>query len=121
MAAILLDGNALLDTVKEDLRARIKALGERGITPGLGTILVGDAPSSAAYVRGKHENAAELGITSFPVELPATASQTEVLEAIAAFNRNPEVDGFIVQLPLPRGLDEEAPPPLPERAPRCAR
>jgi methylenetetrahydrofolate dehydrogenase (NADP+)/methenyltetrahydrofolate cyclohydrolase len=108
VTAILLDGNALLDTVKEDLRARIKALGERGITPGLGTILVGDDPSSAAYVRGKHENAAELGITSFAVELPATASQTEVLDAIAAFNRNPEVDGFIVQLPLPRGLDEEA-------------
>ena len=108
MAAILLDGNALLDTVKEDLRARIKALGDRGITPGLGTILVGDDPSSAAYVRGKHENAAELGIASFPVELPATASQAEVLDAIAAFNRNPEIDGFIVQLPLPKGLDEEA-------------
>ena len=97
MAAVLLDGNVLLDTVKKDLAARIKTLGDRGVTPGLGTILVGDDPSSAAYVRGKHENAAELGIASFPVELPATASQTDVTDAIAAFNRNPEVEGFIVQ------------------------
>jgi methylenetetrahydrofolate dehydrogenase (NADP+) / methenyltetrahydrofolate cyclohydrolase len=108
MTAILLDGNALLEHVKDDLRTRVKALGERGITPGLGTILVGDDPNSAAYIRGKRADSADVGMVSRHVELPATASQTEVMSAIADLNDDPSVDAFIVQLPLPKGLDDEA-------------
>jgi methylenetetrahydrofolate dehydrogenase (NADP+) / methenyltetrahydrofolate cyclohydrolase len=108
MAATILDGNELLEQVKADLRARIKVLGERGITPGLGTILVGDDPNSAAYIRGKRGDSADVGIASFHVELPATASQADVLAAIDDFNRDPAVDAFIVQLPLPAGLDDQA-------------
>jgi methylenetetrahydrofolate dehydrogenase (NADP+)/methenyltetrahydrofolate cyclohydrolase len=108
MTATLLDGNALLDRIKTDLRVRVKALGERGITPGLGTILVGDDPNSAAYIRGKRADSADVGIASFHVELPATATQDDVLAAIDEFNRNDDVHAFIVQLPLPRGLDDQA-------------
>jgi methylenetetrahydrofolate dehydrogenase (NADP+) / methenyltetrahydrofolate cyclohydrolase len=108
MSATILDGNALLDHVKADLRARIKQLGERGITPGLGTILVGDDPNSAAYIRGKRADSADVGIASFHVELPPDASQAEVQAAVAEFNEDPAVDAFLVQLPLPRGLDDQA-------------
>jgi methylenetetrahydrofolate dehydrogenase (NADP+) / methenyltetrahydrofolate cyclohydrolase len=108
MAAKILDGNAFLEHVKDDLRARIKVLGERGITPGLGTILVGDDPNSAAYIRGKRADSGDVGIASFHVELPAAASQADVLAAIGEFNGDPNVDAFIVQLPLPPGLDDQA-------------
>lgn len=108
MTATLLDGNAFLERVKEDLRARIKVLGERGITPGLGTILVGADPNSAAYIRGKRADSAEVGITSFHVELPETATQADVARAIDDFNNDTGVDAFIVQLPLPKGLDDQA-------------
>jgi methylenetetrahydrofolate dehydrogenase (NADP+)/methenyltetrahydrofolate cyclohydrolase len=108
MAATLLRGDALLDAVKDELRVRIKALAERGVTPGLGTILVGDDPGSAAYVRAKRQNCAEVGITSFHEELPASATQGEVLSTIKEFNENPDVDAFLVQFPLPPGLDDEA-------------
>jgi methylenetetrahydrofolate dehydrogenase (NADP+) / methenyltetrahydrofolate cyclohydrolase len=108
MSAILLDGNAFLDHVKQELRERVKALGERGVAPGLGTILVGDDPNSAAYIRGKRADSADVGIESFHLELPPTATQAEVLAAIADFNENPAVDAFIVQLPLPAGLDDQA-------------
>ena len=108
MTAQILDGNALLEATKVELAARIDALLERGVTPGLGTILVGDDPSSAAYVDRKHRNCEELGIVSFHQALPATATQDDVHAAIRAFNDEPQVDAFLVQLPLPRGLDEEA-------------
>ena len=75
MAATLLDGNALLEAVKDDLRVRIKRLAEHGITPGLGTILVGDDPPSHAYVRLKREDSAEIGVQSIHTELPATSTQ----------------------------------------------
>jgi methylenetetrahydrofolate dehydrogenase (NADP+) / methenyltetrahydrofolate cyclohydrolase len=106
--AKLLDGNAFLESVKAELTAEVKELGDRGVTPGLGTILVGDDESSASYVRMKHENSAELGIASFHQELPADATQDQVFAAVSAFNENPDVDAFLVQLPLPKHLDEEA-------------
>jgi methylenetetrahydrofolate dehydrogenase (NADP+)/methenyltetrahydrofolate cyclohydrolase len=108
LTAQLLDGNAFLAAVMADLDVRVQTLKRAGVTPGLGTILVGDDESSASYVRMKHENSAELGIASFHQELPATATQQDVHDAITAFNTNPDVDAFLVQLPLPKGLDEEA-------------
>jgi methylenetetrahydrofolate dehydrogenase (NADP+) / methenyltetrahydrofolate cyclohydrolase len=108
LTAQLLDGNALLEATKSELAARIDALLDRGVTPGLGTILVGDDPSSAAYVDRKHRNCEEMGIVSYHQGLPATASQEDVHAAIRAFNDEPQVDAFLVQLPLPQGLDEEA-------------
>ncbi len=106
--AQLLDGASLAARIKAELTSRVTELKEHGITPGLGTILVGDDPASATYVNLKHRDSAEIGINSLRQDLPATASQEDVLEAIQAFNANPEVDAFLVQLPLPRGLDEEA-------------
>jgi len=103
----LLDGNAFLESVKRDLAERVKRLGDRGITPGLGTILVGDDESSAVYVRLKHENSGEIGIASFGRELPATTTQEELFAVIREYNENPEIDAFLVQLPLPKHLDEE--------------
>ena len=107
MTAQLLDGNAFLESVKRDLAERVKKLGDRGITPGLGTILVGDDESSAVYVRLKHQNSGEIGIASFGRELPATTSQDELFAVIREYNENPEIDAFLVQLPLPKHLDEE--------------
>jgi methylenetetrahydrofolate dehydrogenase (NADP+)/methenyltetrahydrofolate cyclohydrolase len=107
LTAQLLDGNAFLESVKRDLAERVKKLGDRGITPGLGTILVGDDESSAVYVRLKHQNSGEIGIASFGRELPATTSQDELFAVIREYNENPEIDAFLVQLPLPKHLDEE--------------
>ncbi len=107
MTAQLLDGNAFLESVKRDLAERVKKLGDRGITPGLGTILVGDDESSAVYVRLKHQNSGEIGIASFGRELPATTTQDELFVVIREYNENPEIDAFLVQLPLPKHLDEE--------------
>jgi methylenetetrahydrofolate dehydrogenase (NADP+)/methenyltetrahydrofolate cyclohydrolase len=106
--AQLLDGDAFLEAVKAELRGRVEALVERGITPGLGTILVGDDPNSASYVARKHRNCEELGVASFHQALPADAGQDAVHDAIVAFNADPAVDAFLVQLPLPAPLDEEA-------------
>ena len=108
MAATLLDGNALLASVKDDLRARIKHLGERGITPGLGTILVGDDPPSHAYVRLKREDSAEVGIRSVHTELPADITQSDLVHVIEKYNRDADVDAYILQVPLPDHLDAEA-------------
>jgi methylenetetrahydrofolate dehydrogenase (NADP+)/methenyltetrahydrofolate cyclohydrolase len=108
MAATLLDGNALLEATKEDLQRRIKLLAEHGVTPGLGTILVGDDPPSHAYVRLKRENSAEIGINSIHTELPASTSQQELHDVIARYNEDPAVDAYLVQVPLPDHLDEEA-------------
>jgi len=107
LTAQLLDGNAFLESVKCDLAERVKRLGDRGVTPGLGTILVGDDESSAVYVRLKHENSGEIGIASFGRELPATTTQDELFVVIREYNENPEIDAFLVQLPLPKHLDEE--------------
>jgi methylenetetrahydrofolate dehydrogenase (NADP+)/methenyltetrahydrofolate cyclohydrolase len=107
LTAQLLDGNAFLESVKRDLAERVKRLGDRGVTPGLGTILVGDDESSAVYVRLKHENSGEIGIASFGRELPATTTQEELFAVIREYNENPEIDAFLVQLPLPKHLDEE--------------
>jgi methylenetetrahydrofolate dehydrogenase (NADP+)/methenyltetrahydrofolate cyclohydrolase len=108
MAATLLDGSALLETVKDDLRARIKRLGERGVTPGLGTILVGDDPPSHAYVRLKREDSAEIGVRSVHTELPTSTTQEELLAVIGRYNADPDVDAYILQVPLPAHLDAEA-------------
>ncbi len=107
MAATLLDGNALLEDVKDDLRVRIKRLAEHGVTPGLGTILVGDDPNSHAYVKLKRENSAEVGINSIHTELPATTTQAELLQRVRDYNHDPNVDAYLVQVPLPKHLDEE--------------
>jgi methylenetetrahydrofolate dehydrogenase (NADP+)/methenyltetrahydrofolate cyclohydrolase len=106
MAATILDGNALLESVKDDLRVRIKRLADHGVVPGLGTILVGDDANSRAYVRLKRENAAEIGVRSIHTELPATVSQDELHDVIDWYNRDPEVDGYLLQVPLPKHLDE---------------
>ncbi|GGK14473.1 bifunctional protein FolD [Pilimelia terevasa] len=107
MTATVLDGKATAAAVKEDLRQRVKALAARGITPGLGTVLVGDDPGSHAYVAGKHRDCAEVGIASLRRDLPATATQADVDAAVAELNADPACHGYIVQLPLPRGLDTQ--------------
>jgi methylenetetrahydrofolate dehydrogenase (NADP+) / methenyltetrahydrofolate cyclohydrolase len=108
VTARILDGKAAAATIKADLKARIAGLRERGIELGLGTILVGDDPGSRAYVRGKHRDCAEVGIQSIEVELPGTASQAEVEAEVARLNADPACTGFIVQTPLPPGIDESA-------------
>lgn len=108
MTAQLLDGKATAARIKAELRERVDALRARGVVPGLGTVLVGDDPGSQAYVRGKHRDCAEVGIESLRVDLPATATQAEVEDAVATLNADPACTGYIVQLPLPRGLDEAA-------------
>ena len=108
MTATLLDGVATASAVKNELKARIEALKARGITPGLGTLLVGSDPGSLSYVAGKHRDCAEVGIESIRVDLPETATADEVRAAIIGLNENPAVTGYIIQLPLPAGLDENA-------------
>ncbi|WP_432508767.1 bifunctional methylenetetrahydrofolate dehydrogenase/methenyltetrahydrofolate cyclohydrolase [Kineococcus auxinigenes] len=105
MSAVVLDGRAAAAAVKADLKERVAVLRERGVVPGLGTVLVGDDPGSASYVRGKHRDCAEVGISSIQVELPATATQGEIESETAQLNANPDCTGFIVQLPLPKGVD----------------
>ncbi|RDI16134.1 5,10-methylenetetrahydrofolate dehydrogenase (NADP+) [Rhodococcus sp. AG1013] len=108
VTATILDGKATRDEIFEDLEARVAALKERGITPGLGTVLVGDDPGSAAYVRGKHNDCAKVGITSIRRDLPADITQADLEATIDELNANPECTGYIVQLPLPKHLDENA-------------
>ena len=107
MTATILDGKATAAAIKDDLRKRVKALAERGVLPGLGTVLVGDDPGSHAYVAGKHRDCAEVGIASIRRELPATASQADVEAVVAELNADPACHGYLVQLPLPRGLDTQ--------------
>jgi methylenetetrahydrofolate dehydrogenase (NADP+)/methenyltetrahydrofolate cyclohydrolase len=106
VTAIRLDGVATAAVMKTELKARVDALHERGIRPGLGTLLVGADPGSLSYVGGKHRDCADVGIESIRVDLPATASADEVRAAIDELNASEAVTGFIVQLPLPDGLDE---------------
>jgi methylenetetrahydrofolate dehydrogenase (NADP+)/methenyltetrahydrofolate cyclohydrolase len=106
MTAQTLDGKALAATIRSDLTSRVAALRERGVTPGLGTVLVGDDPGSRSYVAGKHRDCAQVGIASIQVELPATTGPAELADKIAELNADPACTGYIVQLPLPAGLDE---------------
>ena len=109
MSAISLDGVAAAATVLAGVAERAATFtGHMGRAPGLGTILVGDDGPSAGYVRKKHEACAETGLASFHAHLPVTATRADVMAQIAAFNADPAVDAYIVQLPLPKGLDEEA-------------
>jgi methylenetetrahydrofolate dehydrogenase (NADP+)/methenyltetrahydrofolate cyclohydrolase len=105
MSAVLLDGKATAQTIKNNLAQRVSALKAKGINPGLGTILVGDDAGSHAYVNGKHKDCAEVGISSIRIDLPKTATQTDVMNAITQLNNDSNCTGFIVQLPLPKGLD----------------
>ena len=106
MTATTLDGKATLATIKGELRERIAALKARGITPGLGTVLVGDDPGSQWYVNAKHKDCAEIGITSIRKDLPATATQAEVEAVIDELNDDEHCTGFLIQQPT--GLDEVA-------------
>ncbi len=106
MTATILDGKATATAIKAELAERVAKLREHGITPGLGTVLVGEDPGSQSYVAGKHRDCAEVGITSHRVDLPADATQAQLDDAIAELNADPTCTGYIVQLPLPRGLDE---------------
>ena len=107
MSAQILDGRALAASIKKDLALRTSALAARGITPGLGTVLVGDDPGSHSYVGGKHRDCQEVGINSIRIDLPASATQADVLAAIRDLNSAKECTGYIVQLPLPRGIDTQ--------------
>lgn len=108
MSAIVLDGKATRDEIFVDLTERVAALTAAGHTPGLGTILVGDDPGSQAYVRGKHADCAKVGINSIRRDLAADISRSELDAVIDELNENPDCTGYIVQLPLPGQLDENA-------------
>jgi methylenetetrahydrofolate dehydrogenase (NADP+) / methenyltetrahydrofolate cyclohydrolase len=105
MTAQLLDGKATAAAIRAELAERVAKLAARGVQPGLGTVLVGDDPGSHAYVAGKHRDCAEVGVASIRVDLPADASQDDVDAAVLALNDDPACTGYIVQLPLPKGLD----------------
>jgi len=104
MTANILDGKAAAAEIRSALKERVALLAERGIVPGLGTVLVGDDPGSRAYVNGKHRDCAEVGIASIRRDLPADASQEQVEAAVDELNADPACTGYIVQLPLPGGL-----------------
>jgi methylenetetrahydrofolate dehydrogenase (NADP+) / methenyltetrahydrofolate cyclohydrolase len=106
VTAQTLDGSATAAAIKDELKVRVAALRERGVVPGLGTVLVGEDPGSRWYVNGKHKDCAEVGIESIRVELPEVASQEEIEAEVARLNADPACTGYIVQLPLPRGRDE---------------
>jgi methylenetetrahydrofolate dehydrogenase (NADP+) / methenyltetrahydrofolate cyclohydrolase len=105
MTAQILDGKATAAAIKEDLTRRVAALARAGTVPGLGTVLVGDDPGSRAYVAGKHRDSVQVGITSIRRDLPADATQQQVEAAVDELNADPACTGYIVQLPLPAGLD----------------
>ncbi|MCL2453835.1 MAG: bifunctional methylenetetrahydrofolate dehydrogenase/methenyltetrahydrofolate cyclohydrolase [Micrococcales bacterium] len=107
MSAQLLDGKATAATIKSELAIRLAALADAGVRPGLGTLLVGDDPGSQLYVAGKHRDCAEVGLASIREDLPADATQGEIEAAVHRLNENPDCTGFIVQLPLPKGIDTQ--------------
>ena len=107
MSATILDGKALAATVKENLAVRVSQLKSSGVTPGLGTVLVGDDPGSISYVAGKHRDCEQVGINSIRVDLKASATQADILAAIKDLNSANECTGYIVQLPLPSGIDTQ--------------
>lgn len=106
MSATVLDGRAVLATIKDELRARVSALADKGVVPGLATVLVGDDPASSWYVGAKHKDCAEIGVTSIRKDLPAGTGQEEVLDVVDELNADPAVTAFLVQQPT--GLDEFA-------------
>jgi methylenetetrahydrofolate dehydrogenase (NADP+) / methenyltetrahydrofolate cyclohydrolase len=106
VTAQILDGKATAAAIKAELTQRVDRLRAQGVVPGLGTVLVGDDPGSHSYVAGKHRDCAQVGIESIRIELPATATQDEIEKAVARLNDDPACTGYIVQLPLPRGIDE---------------
>ena len=108
MVAQLLDGLATAKAIKAELALQVAELKKRGITPGLGTLLVGDDPGSHSYVSGKHRDCAQVGINSIRIDLPASATKADVISAINELNAASEVTGYIVQLPLPSGMDANA-------------
>lgn len=105
MTARILDGKATAAAIKSELAERVAALSKRGIVPGLGTVLVGEDPGSLKYVAGKHRDCQEVGITSIREDLPASASQDEILAAVRRLNEDAACTGYIIQLPLPAGID----------------
>ena len=107
MSAQILDGKALASAIKTELTSRVVALKAKGITPGLGTVLVGTDPGSMSYVGGKHRDCKEVGINSIRVDLPESATEKDVLAAIADLNSSKECTGYIVQLPLPKGINTQ--------------
>lgn len=107
MSAQILDGKLLATALKAELAIRVAALKAKGITPGLGTVLVGDDPGSVSYVNGKHRDCKEVGINSIRCDLPNDATEKDVLAAIADLNTSKECTGYIVQLPLPKGMNTQ--------------
>ena len=107
MSAKILDGKSLASAKKADLATRVAALKAKGITPGLGTVLVGDDPGSVSYVNGKHRDCKEVGINAIRFDLPNDATEKDVLAAIADLNASKECTGYIVQLPLPKGINTQ--------------
>jgi methylenetetrahydrofolate dehydrogenase (NADP+)/methenyltetrahydrofolate cyclohydrolase len=105
MSAVIMDGKIAAAKVRADLAKQVELLKAKGVVPGLGTILVGDDPGSLSYVGGKHRDCAEIGIASIRIDLPASASQADVMAAVKELNAAKECTGYIVQLPLPKGLD----------------
>ena len=105
MPAIILDGRASAAAIKAELGGRVAVLAARGVRPGLGTVLVGDDPGSRAYVNGKHRDCAEVGIASIRRDLPADATQEQIEAVVDELNADPACTGYIVQLPLPAGID----------------
>jgi methylenetetrahydrofolate dehydrogenase (NADP+)/methenyltetrahydrofolate cyclohydrolase len=108
VTATILDGKATRNAIFEDLRVRVQALADRGVVPGLGTVLVGDDPGSHSYVRGKHNACAKVGITSIRRDLPANTTQEQLHEVIDELNADPACTGYLIQLPLPGHLDAGA-------------
>jgi len=108
VTATILDGRATLATIKSELAERVAKQRERGVVPGLGTVLVGDDPGSRWYVNAKHKDCAEIGVHSIRRELPETASQAEIEAVVDELNADPACTAFLVQLPLPKGRDEYA-------------
>jgi methylenetetrahydrofolate dehydrogenase (NADP+)/methenyltetrahydrofolate cyclohydrolase len=105
LSAIILDGRATARTIKLELADRVVKLKQAGSNPGLGTLLVGDDPGSHSYVAGKHRDCAEVGVNSIRIDLPASASKADIFKAVSDLNQAPEVTGYIVQLPLPVGIN----------------
>jgi len=105
LSAKILDGIATASAIKQELKREVAELQSRGINPGLGTLLVGDDPGSHTYVSGKHRDCAEVGINSIRIDLPASASKQDIVSAIADLNDSSDVTGYIIQLPLPIGID----------------
>lgn len=106
--AVRIDGRAVSAEIKKDLATRVETLKARGIEPGLGTILVGSDPGSVKYVAGKHADCAEIGVNSIKRELPEDATFEQIAETVRELNADPACTGYIVQLPLPKGIDENA-------------